>query len=349
MLTPNRNQNSPEYRYGFQSLEKDDEIKGSGNHSSFGDFGYDPRVAIRWRPDPYAEKYPFISPYASHGGNPLAYIDTNGKDIFLFHEDGSWEYIKTSHPGVQFYTVDEDGTKRDIFSNWNYAKGGWFFMNTPGENLADELSMRPEAEALLLELHPEYSSNLQLVRIHKNAQLIVDLTLAVISLPNFIKGAYSGGKFLFTVIRNGRLVNGIVSGVTGTIRIGKITYENIKAFKAVTAKELDFLSYMDKIGTAVRVKTANAAKKTADFLIDGLTWELKTIENITSSRPVKAIADRIYDATKQSSNVIIDIRNLEGVDINTVRKGIDKAFNDTSKLKQVRIVGEGIDEVVKRK
>jgi len=30
------------YRYGFNGYEKDDEVKGSGNHYSFSDFGYDP-------------------------------------------------------------------------------------------------------------------------------------------------------------------------------------------------------------------------------------------------------------------------------------------------------------------
>lgn len=31
------------YRYGWQGWEKDDEVKGSGNHISWGDYGYDPK------------------------------------------------------------------------------------------------------------------------------------------------------------------------------------------------------------------------------------------------------------------------------------------------------------------
>jgi len=30
------------HTYGFNGYEKDDEVKGSGNHYSFSDFGYDP-------------------------------------------------------------------------------------------------------------------------------------------------------------------------------------------------------------------------------------------------------------------------------------------------------------------
>lgn len=74
-----------EYRYGLGGYEKDDEIKGDGNHISFGDYGYDPRVSLRWRSDPLQAKYPHISPYAAFGNNPILYIDINGKEIIISH------------------------------------------------------------------------------------------------------------------------------------------------------------------------------------------------------------------------------------------------------------------------
>lgn len=46
------------HRYGFNGHEKDDEIKGSGNHLSFGDYGYDPRTGRRWNVEPKIGKYP---------------------------------------------------------------------------------------------------------------------------------------------------------------------------------------------------------------------------------------------------------------------------------------------------
>src|SRR5215204_5109147 len=35
------------YRYGFNGHEQDNEVKGEGNHYSFGDYGYDPRLGRR--------------------------------------------------------------------------------------------------------------------------------------------------------------------------------------------------------------------------------------------------------------------------------------------------------------
>lgn len=77
---PGRNFNSNSYRYGMMGFEKDDEIKGSGNHYSFGDYGYDPRLVRRWIPDPLQKKYPSLSPYSVFNNNPIIYKDVNGLD-----------------------------------------------------------------------------------------------------------------------------------------------------------------------------------------------------------------------------------------------------------------------------
>jgi hypothetical protein len=68
------------YRFGFNGFEKDDEIKGNGNHISFGDHGYDPRTGRRWTPDVFEKKYPSLSPYSVFNNNPIIYKDVNGQD-----------------------------------------------------------------------------------------------------------------------------------------------------------------------------------------------------------------------------------------------------------------------------
>ena len=67
------------YRYGFGGHEKDDEIKGSGNHYSFGDYGYDPRLGRRWNVDPLANEMPGTSPYSYAYNNPILLKDPDGK------------------------------------------------------------------------------------------------------------------------------------------------------------------------------------------------------------------------------------------------------------------------------
>jgi RHS repeat-associated protein len=79
MLMLERSIASAAYRYGFGGHEKDDEIKGSGNHLSFGDYGYDTRLGRRWNIDPKTAKAPNESPYAVFGNNPIFYTDPDGK------------------------------------------------------------------------------------------------------------------------------------------------------------------------------------------------------------------------------------------------------------------------------
>ncbi len=71
------------YRYGFTGHEKDDEIKGAGNHYGFEDYGYDPRISRRWRSDPAHALYPNISPYAYALNTPINAIDPDGKIVIF--------------------------------------------------------------------------------------------------------------------------------------------------------------------------------------------------------------------------------------------------------------------------
>lgn len=84
MAMPGRNALNPElYRYGFNGMEKDDEIKGKGNSYDFGARVYDPRLG-RWLSlDPLMAKYPNLSPFNLCNNNPIAFKDMDGKDFEL--------------------------------------------------------------------------------------------------------------------------------------------------------------------------------------------------------------------------------------------------------------------------
>ncbi len=79
MQMPDRTHMSPNYRYGFGGHEKDDEVAGSGNHLSFGDYGYDSRLGRRWNVDPQANQMADVSPYATYFNNPIFYVDPDGE------------------------------------------------------------------------------------------------------------------------------------------------------------------------------------------------------------------------------------------------------------------------------
>jgi len=78
---------SGSYRFGFNGMEKDEEVKGNGNSLDFGARIYDPRLG-RWLSlDPLMAKYPSLSPYTFVDNSPLSFIDLDGRDIIWV---GTW-------------------------------------------------------------------------------------------------------------------------------------------------------------------------------------------------------------------------------------------------------------------
>ncbi|KIA94973.1 MULTISPECIES: hypothetical protein [unclassified Flavobacterium] len=76
MQVPTRHGNTNEYRYGFGSHEKDDEIMGIGNSYDFGGYSLNVRIGMRNQQDPI--KNASISPYAVFNDNPIYYTDPTG-------------------------------------------------------------------------------------------------------------------------------------------------------------------------------------------------------------------------------------------------------------------------------
>ena len=67
---------SSNYRYGFNTQEKVDEISGSGNHYTAPYWEYDPRTGRRWNLDPAG--YPFQSHYSVNNNNSILFSDPLG-------------------------------------------------------------------------------------------------------------------------------------------------------------------------------------------------------------------------------------------------------------------------------
>ncbi len=70
-----------EYRYGFNGMEKDDEVKGGGNSYDYGARMYDSRLG-RWLSiDEMVDRYPYVSPYNYALDMPIIATDREGRDI----------------------------------------------------------------------------------------------------------------------------------------------------------------------------------------------------------------------------------------------------------------------------
>ncbi|MBL4705598.1 MAG: hypothetical protein JKY54_13830, partial [Flavobacteriales bacterium] len=73
-----------DYRYGFNGMEIDDEVKdGVGNHYDFGARCYDARLGRWLSKDPMSSNYPSISPYAYAINMPISVLDPDGRLIIF--------------------------------------------------------------------------------------------------------------------------------------------------------------------------------------------------------------------------------------------------------------------------
>ena len=79
MVQPGRSYSSGDgYRYGFNGMEKDDEVKGAGNFLDFGARIYDPRLGRFFSIDPLAPDYPWNSPYAFSENRVVDAVELEG-------------------------------------------------------------------------------------------------------------------------------------------------------------------------------------------------------------------------------------------------------------------------------
>ncbi len=85
------------YKYGFESLEKDNEIKGEGNSYCFLFRAYDPRLGRFLNVEPLTHEYPSISPYVFVLDNPINAIDPDGRRVYFVgganNDRDGWNYI----------------------------------------------------------------------------------------------------------------------------------------------------------------------------------------------------------------------------------------------------------------
>lgn len=104
-VMPGLNYNGSDYRYGFNGMESDDEVKGSKNSYTTEFRQYDPRIG-RWSSrDALANKFPFYTPYQFAGNKPTVAVDLDGLEDVIFHyfeqKDGSLI------SGATFFDIDE--------------------------------------------------------------------------------------------------------------------------------------------------------------------------------------------------------------------------------------------------
>jgi RHS repeat-associated protein len=86
------------YRYGFNGMEKDNELNGTGNSYDFGARIYDSRLGRWLSVDPLFQSFPWYTPYQFAGNMPIWAIDLDGleeyKVTYIYNEEN--KHIRTS-------------------------------------------------------------------------------------------------------------------------------------------------------------------------------------------------------------------------------------------------------------
>ncbi|HSH67848.1 MAG TPA: RHS repeat-associated core domain-containing protein [Bacteroidia bacterium] len=168
---------SDHYRYGFNGMEKDNEVKGNGNSYTSDFRQYDSRLG-RWLSlDPKMEKFPNVSPFVSFNDNPVYFIDPFGdqpsnKKNWEIHEGEVrmevarqfGEHNVASGIEVEFeyngkvYTVKPDNLTRtgqwSEFENLDAKSGNWQW--TEGQAALNEAVERgPVTAKIVVKAHAD--------------------------------------------------------------------------------------------------------------------------------------------------------------------------------------------------
>ncbi|MDR6570882.1 gas vesicle protein [Chitinophaga ginsengisegetis] len=92
-------------------------------------------------------------------------------------------------------------------------------------------------------------------------------------------------------------------------------------------------------------------QRTADFIVNGVKTELKTISNITADNAddlSDAIRNVIKGSSGQAKTVIADVRNQAGATLDIMKRAAARYFNSGKTIDNIRVVGKGFDQVLQR-
>ena len=81
---PDRKYSGPNYRFGFNGKENDNDVKGNGNQQDYGMRIYDTRLGKFLSVDPLSSSYPWFTPYPFASNSPIMMnVDVDGAEGLL--------------------------------------------------------------------------------------------------------------------------------------------------------------------------------------------------------------------------------------------------------------------------
>jgi hypothetical protein len=96
----------------------------------------------------------------------------------------------------------------------------------------------------------------------------------------------------------------------------------------------DFFLMMGKDVRFIKPSRTKGSK-TADVEIDGVKWEMKSL----SGKSKRSIGDKLSKASRQSVNIIMDMRHFQRSD-NYIMVEIEKQFKIRRKIKRIWLISK---------
>jgi len=135
--------------------------------------------------------------------------------------------------------------------------------------------------------------------------------------------------------------------VSDAVKAGKVTLE--EGAKFANRGEEKIANMLASEGKEVKVlaESTQEGVKSADFMVDGVKTELKSISNLKSKDLSNALKKRILEGKNQSGDIIVDVTGQQGATKELVQEALNRAFGSSDKLNSVRVIGEGFDIIKK--
>ena len=136
------------------------------------------------------------------------------------------------------------------------------------------------------------------------------------------------------------------TGATPTPREGRLI---VPEGRVLSAAEREIAERLVAEGRTVEA-LAESTSRTADYVVDGVRTELKSISNISSPDPSGALARRILDGAGQAAHIIADVRRQAGMTLDLAQRATRRAFgaDRAARIQSVRLIGSGFDVTVPR-
>lgn len=309
MLIEERVFSSWSYRFGFNGKEKDDE--GMGGGGSTYDYGfriYNPQIAKFLSVDPLTSSYPWYTPYQFAGNLPIAAIDIDGLEEYIFH----METYKNSKGETKLYAshwIYIDPNRRVVGSNGTFIATD---MNT-----ISLLKNKPESP------RPRQSQYVK-SRYDANTPTMERTAYDMTNNNAIAKGLIPGNNY------NGKREGSAYVPMKATIKFATSQQSARESFDKMSENQKaaldDLVGALLNDGNSFVVVTGFASPKPVDFNGDGTITEEENLQLALSRATETANFILEYAKEKYGDDAIIDPTRIKT--FNAVRDSTPEDGND---------------------